>query len=524
MLMEIIEKENVEMLIEEEKLKERLNSITLKFIFNEKTYFIHIKRTNTLKELKLKLLEELNMSTIKHSNVRLILLQKDCKTVIQVFNDEDRTLEETNIHPNRTYSIETKTDSEIFEEFNSDIIVLNVFRWKDEYLDPKIEEKDFLMEKVKIDKNESIEKLIKLLLENEFKNSEQHKLVWKLYKKIDYASNSYQMVKLYPFENNIEERLKLVNHLVGCKIYLEYDELQNNSNICITNSISNIESKFGKFFDESSGNVIIKFNFPIKPVANKKISFNSYKFDNQLEIKKSKTLAYLKSHLSSIINVPENNFIMKRNSHNGMELKNLVEILEKYTTSQMSVYLEYGQPKKDSEIKINIFLCEYDFTFFLVFPYKISDKGSFTVDLSWNIKQLKEIIAKELNLKDVLIRDYKNERPGKIYKEESFLGKDLQFLEGKKIILQEDVKMTEYQPDDICVTIREWNPSEWKISRPVEFHFSKGLTFLELAYKLHLLFPHLEADKISAYKIHNELNIFMDDFVKFKVNCCINIC
>jgi hypothetical protein len=84
--------------------------------------------------------------------------------------------------------------------------------------------------------------------------------------------------------------------------------------------------------------------------------------------------------------------------------------------------------------------------------------------------------------------------------------------------LQEyDYSTLEYIPGDIQLTIREWDPANWKVSKPFEIHFKKGTTLIELAFKLIMLFPDIKPESISAYKMVNGYNVYMDDFKKYKV-------
>ena len=108
------------------------------------------------------------------------------------------------------------------------------------------------------------------------------------------------------------------------------------------------------------------------------ITIRSYKFDYQIDIHKKASIKDLRVKIAENLNIEENTFIMKKFSHMGQELKNNSETLDKLTNSILSVYIEYGNPMLDSiyfnnldQIKINTFLCEFDFSRFNIFPYKM---------------------------------------------------------------------------------------------------------------------------------------------------------
>lgn len=555
-LMKIIEEQNMQILIEEEKQKEKLNSLQLKFFYNDKIINILAKKNQKIFELKSRVLQEFELLQVLPQNARLRCVHNQTYKLLDAYSlaDEDKTLEEVNppILQQKTYGIEIKSDCEEFEEYNPNLIVLNIIKWDDKFI--SLEEKDLKFEKIKIDKKKILKdlrseilKFFKLGSALDYKqntqpdfsqNLESHNEIF-LLKKVDYASNNFQLTEIKFSEEDLEKELASPPLL-----------LSDNSKLFIEIKNENwTESKFIKFFDDNSAGVIVKFNVPLKkeiqepnqsslPSSQKKrITLNSYRFDYQLEIKKSRSLNDLKKRIGEVLKISENEFIMKKNSHNGPELKCLNDSIDKYTTNILTVYIELGSPQKDSEIKINLYTCEYDFSFFLVFPYKVVDAGYFIVDLNWNIKQLKQFLIAELekkqisgqninfklekiNIDSILIRDYKNDRPAKIYFEDDnlMLGRDLQFSENKKIVIQKyNYVLQQFAQTDIQCSIREWDPANWKISKPVEFHIHKGMTFLEFASKILEYFPHLVPDKISAFKIQNEMNVFMDDFIKYKV-------
>lgn len=81
----------------------------------------------------------------------------------------------------------------------------------------------------------------------------------------------------------------------------------------------------------------------------------------------------------------------------------------------------------------------------------------------------------------------------------------MKFTENKKIILQEyslsDLSFLEDNNNNtIQLTLREWNPGEWKMSQPVEILFKKGSTFLDLSQIIQEKFPHIP---VKIKKLNN---------------------
>jgi hypothetical protein len=137
------------------------------------------------------------------------------------------------------------------------------------------------------------------------------------------------------------------------------------------------------------------------------------------------------------------------------------------------------------------------------------------------IKKKIEIYSTDEKLEELLLRDYKNDRPAKIFQNGSLV-KDLLFTENKKIIIQ---KYTESKLEYINinpqnsfqVSVREWDPSNWIVHTPIEIHLTKGASFLEIASVLVTVYAHIEIHNISATKIGNEINLYMDEIKKLKV-------
>jgi hypothetical protein len=354
----------------------------------------------------------------------------------------------------------------------------------------------------------------KKLLKEFYKNDSEILLL----KKNDSGINNYTINELSKSEDDGKE---IHSNMIieNTKLFLEFKDENFTS------------SAFTKFFDERCGNLIVRFNFPLQVTDKKiKITINSYRFENEIEVKKTKTLGEVKQRIAEVLNISEQEFVLKKNSHHGAELKNLSDPIEKYTTNAINLYIEFGCPQKENEIKINLFSCEYDLTFFLVFPYKLTDLGFFVIDLGWTFKELKEKIIIELEKKGVkydkditILREYLTERPAKIYSESGLL-RDFNFTENKKVIIQEyNYSLLKFTTTDIQLTVREWDSSKWRVSKPFEIHFKKGTTLLELAFKLAELFPEIKPENMSAYKMVNGFNVYMDDFKKYKVSLYLNL-
>jgi hypothetical protein len=352
--------------------------------------------------------------------------------------------------------------------------------WEDLYNNDKMEEKDLNFLKFKLDKKTSAKDFEKFLQENLKIDSLKDYFI---FKKLEYAHSNYKIseIKIYEKEktdnNNHNKNNEFIidkennnnkndninnnynyngteNYLFeNSKIYIEKkteewikEENEEKINISRINDNDNNDkneknlqnfSNFKYFFDQRLSNFIINFNVPLKQEKKIRITVGSYKFNQMIEIKPNKTLKDLKLNLSEYLKISEDEFIMRKLSHNGIELKNLGDNLDKICSGNLKVYLEFGIPQKENQLKLNVFLCELDMSFFLLFPYKITEIGFFDIDISNNnndlkIKDLKLLLLKEIknkkgidfefynndnNLEEndyFIIREYLNERPTKV--------------------------------------------------------------------------------------------------------------
>ena len=87
-------------------------------------------------------------------------------------------------------------------------------------------------------------------------------------------------------------------------------------------------------------------------VKSGKVTVASYKYDKHFYINRSNTVKQLKEQIAKFLEISENELILKRSPHNGQELKNLNESLSSFNVNDLSIYVEYGQPLKESNEKI----------------------------------------------------------------------------------------------------------------------------------------------------------------------------
>jgi ubiquitin carboxyl-terminal hydrolase 47 len=143
--------------IEEEK--ERLSYINLKINHDNKVDFIRIKKTETLKNFKMKIYDLYQID--KTLEGRIIIYDNRKSKILNVFEKEkdEEILENLNFTSNLIYDLETKKENEEFEKFDPNDLFVDIILWNENYLKQNKNEIEKNFQKIKINKNMNFEEL-----------------------------------------------------------------------------------------------------------------------------------------------------------------------------------------------------------------------------------------------------------------------------------------------------------------------------------------------------------------------------
>ena len=153
-----------------------------------------------------------------------------------------------------------------------------------------------------------------------------------IYRKIDIGKNNFSITLF-----NTKENLNDNKDMTECGLYDTlklYVEIKNETWK---------ESNFIRMFNEKTPVVKVNFNMPMDLTLVKyRISMNSYKFNNEIELKKNQTIKELKSMIGEIIKLSNKEFIMRKFTHNGQEIKASNDTLDKLGTNSINLFIELG--------------------------------------------------------------------------------------------------------------------------------------------------------------------------------------
>ena len=533
-LIEDINLEEVEYQKYLEQEKERMSYLNLRIFHNNKFDYIKIKKYEKLLELKNKIFEiyEINKDKNKENiiniekDTRIVIYNSNNNKIINILNPskDNNTLEELNLTQNHIYHIEIKSPTETFSEFDPDDIIISLIKWDESFLtntnkNKKRNKSDIEKNAIKLKINKNIQKeefisKIKLALNySEMDNILIHKIQ-------EYGYNNISLITL---NDTIDIKKFISDNII---YYIEPD-------------IKQEKEKFRIYFDSLMPDIKVIFNTPIteeKLKKIKRITAKDYKFDKSLEINCKIKLNKLKEEIGKALNINVDNFIMKKNTHNGIEIKNLEDTIDKYSTKNLTLYIQYGIPRKDGDILLNIHQYNYTINEFHIYPYDIIDLGHMIFDKKNTLNEVINIL-KTKNKKliynpedkniEFYLREEKNFKIGKIYLDKNKTLLDIGIKEGETLICQNISKNNIYIFDNedtnerLNISIRFFDHKNWSLSESYEIFFNKKITTKD--FYINIIKYIIEQKKfqcedmsdIEGVKIsNNELYYYMDDIIK----------
>ena len=517
-----------------EEEKERMSYLNLRIFYNNKFNYVKIKKFEKLLEFKKKIFEiyEINKDKENIINIekdsRIIIYNCNNNKIIDILNPskDNNTLEELNLTQNHIYHIEIKNPEETFEEFDPDDINISLIKWDDSFINDKTTNKkrnksdiEKNAVQIKINKNMKKEKFIEKIKSK--LNFEQNENIL-IHKAQEYGYNNISLITL---NDEIDLKKFLSDNLI---FYVEPDLKQNSD-----------DYKFKIYFDSLIPDIKVVFNTPIpedKLKKIKRITAKDYQFDKSIEISPKLKLSKLKEEIAIKLNISVDNFIMKKNTHNGIEIKNLEESIDKYSTKNLTLYIQFGIPRKDGDILLNIHQYIFDINEFHIYPYNIIDLDHMILDKKNTLNEVINLIktknkkfvsGDDDNNAEYFLREEKNLKIGKIFLDKNKTLLDIGIKEGENLIIQNFEKNNififenEDNNERLNISIRFFDHKNWTLSDTFEIFFNKKIStkdfFINIIKKIieEKKFQCEDLNDIKGVKIsNNEFYYYMDDIIK----------
>lgn len=448
--------------------EDKLMRITFKVYYCEKDETVVTRKDTQLKYLKQEVMSLFSLSHIAPEDIRLRNYNYYQDIYCEAYDGlEDETLDELRIFNHSNLVIEVKNSEAEFKTYDPNQMSLKVFVWNDEFRNRSEETLEQITQnpwRIQIPREFTVFDLTHTLARDTAVDIDQI-LVYK--KNPMYATTPLELINI-PF--NLPYPASYAKVFDGTVLYIEAAELDGHSN-------------WFKEFEEESFKYLLKFN---DPRSGRDFSHNPYPY--KLLIDNRKTLSDLRHLIAHKLNLPYNEFIIRRSTKQGLELKNEIATLtEMGLNSGTILYLELGLPALPDEYRIELSLAEKDqlienqlFRFFSLLTLPI-DSSISVLDMKEIITERVNKIYPSINLDPSIIRireQSMNSNLGRVYAENESVS-HYKIYEGKKMAIEVLESPDRFCSEDILVLARRWNPNTWELSEfqdvilPKNSHFDK---------------------------------------------------
>mmetsp|Transcript_26095 Transcript_26095/g.25717 ORF Transcript_26095/g.25717 Transcript_26095/m.25717 type:complete len:835 (-) Transcript_26095:354-2858(-) len=480
-------KEREELNAREEKRK----NIKLRIFYQGKEKELEINREMLVKELKLKAMEEFSIPAEEEKNVRVRNYSQYYDTNQEVL-DEERSIESENIYTQKNLALETKKNDEVFEDYDPNKFTIKVIVWDPKFEDENLQFDQKIANPIKffVDKRVTIKKMMLLFEEKLGIPFSKQKILKKSF------ISSYCQPEVISLKYSYDQSLSLSRIYDGSFLFIE--EIDDIS----------VKSKWQIEFEKEQSKIAIKFNDPSQVTK----YLSSPDFKESITIHSQKTVGDMKALIAAHLGIAQNEFIMKRGSLYGGELKDLtLKISMANIMNNSFIYIEKGIPTNPNEIRL---------VFSLAVPpkenegdgavFSFEDTFEMSVNIYSKILEIKQMVCEKLkklhptidiNPLNIRLRERVTEKLAKPYENNDTLSTYHTF-DRKNIgiqVLEEEEKSLEYY--ELIVVVKQWNPSTWELSPPKEITVNKHWRVSEFGAKLSEIYnippEYIEVAKIA---------------------------
>lgn len=431
---------------EEIKRKEDLKKITIRVKYKKDIKDIQVKQYDTISILKNATIAAYGLE-IDPQDARLRDVEFSDK-MSSVLKDEMR-IDRNQISHNKILALEVKLPNEEFEEYDPMKMVLKVIPWKDAYqIEPNLEEITENPDTLRIIRSATVKELIDTISYKYDISSNFLKIYKKNAYNFAYSSESINV------NQQGNEKLNYTNITENTLIFIEKHEDRTQ------------KSKWQAFFEQESSKTTIKVI----------LHENFQSTDYRVSIHPQKTLSELKNMISKKIKIPENEFIMRKNTAQTPELKDMTQSVKQSILPNNDLIISRGIPLRPNQIRLMMYIAVVnqkplrDSEFFS--NYQLFDMPA---DLEWEVPifkaRLRERIMEyfpTLHVANMRLREIQNEKLSK-WIDDSMRINDISSFDNKRLAIQSLLSSDLVkEKDDIIIAVRRFIPSTWELEPAVE--------------------------------------------------------
>jgi len=482
-LKKFIEEENKKLVDFEMQQIEKAKNMNFRVYDKLEVKYIHGHQDETFGQFQEKILKAYDIKE-KPENVRVRVYHPLTDSKQDTFTNRlDKTLAELKINTTKSFCIEIKRDDEVFEEYDADSTYFKVALWRENI--QSLAEDSLHPEKIFVNKEGTIKDLVDGI-SKKF-NISLNKIL--LIKKSQMAGIPY--ADILNREENLDKKFAEVRVYEGSVLYVEkYED-------------PNAPLLWKEEFDKDTYNFKIKFNTPY--TENNEIITD---FGNFVMIDSRKSLVDFKAEICKILNLNENEIILRKGGRMGIEIKDLRQTIQSagFVTGS-SIYIEFGKPTMIGQMRIYVSLAikkeeEDDVSshdFIDLFELIISGENTATEVKELIVQEAKKSQVYDWDPKLLRLREKVANRLVRVYRNTAL---KTQGVADKKQVAIEVLDEPEVlTPKENLIVVRLWNPSTLDISPRMEIIIDRNKSLKQLAEKIHEKNSNINVENIMGCKV-----------------------
>lgn len=485
-LIEEIAREDEIKLKEYKEREDRLLLIEIKVYFKGVTSLVKANKNLPLLFFTKKCIKELNIA-YDEEDLRIRLYNAEYDQFQECFtNKESLSLDQLNITSNSHLGIETKTADEEFLPYNPLHLNLKVCIWRDPTpSNITFNELTLNPYRLQIGKTAKLKDLLSLFSAY-FHIALDNLKIWKKSPNV----KKIQIVEI-PERKLLHGKILLMGIHEGSLLLIEN---------------KNVKSFWKEVADRDSEMILVRFNDP----KEKKLAY-----DQKVMIEGKTPLMILKLHIAVLIDIHKDLFSIKRGSKHGLELtENTMSLNDLYLFNNSIIHLEPGVACEPNEITLSIYFSTLsnnsadDYLW-----YNFYDLFQLRVIVEISLQELKNLIVKtcgkcfptlQIDVESIRLREKRDIRLLHIIEE----GKCLRYFSDQKtleIAIEEGPQSSIF---DVACVFRQWSPSTWGLSNPIQIMLNKHSCLPEIAYILQEIYA-IPLQCISVCRV-----IYLNNFIR----------
>ena len=475
---------------QEKRVKEEKKRIfSLKVYYQGKDLTVEISKDQSLEDLLEKAIGLFRIEGVAKEDVRIRAYSSYQDTFQETYTGREKlSLDYLGVYNYKVMAIETKQPGETFEEYSFASVSLKAMPWDSSILSMQnltLQQKTLQAKRLQLSKDSTLADLMKKIEAVCHVPVDRQKIL-----KRPYSSTVDAVEVVSDWERSAS--LSALRLYEGTCFLVE--------DLACTGWESELEQDTHRY--------TIKFNHPDDIVT----YWNQSDYKLSAVVDSRETVEFLKKRIGDIIGLQPEEFILKRGSKAGTEIKELTYKVNMSTLYNGAVlFVERGVPSRLDEFRICVSFADppkataadyamNEFTELIELPISSNLTVSSAIELIC-LKVNSRYPSMELRAETVRLRERSNDKLARV-----MVGSDVMrnySMYEKKMVSVQVVgeQSTVYSPSSsLLVVVRLWSPVSWELSQPIEIELGKNCTFREFGERVSGMYG-IAVERLMAARI-----------------------